>query len=65
MQRFLSVKEVAESLGMSIFTIHRYVTAGRLPSVRMGRRRLIPEAELEELLRRSRQGASHSEEARR
>jgi excisionase family DNA binding protein len=40
--RLLSVEEAAEALGMARSTLYRELAAGRLPSVKTGRRRLVP-----------------------
>ena len=38
----MSVDEAAEALGISRSTVYRELNAGRLPSVKIGRRRLVP-----------------------
>jgi excisionase family DNA binding protein len=40
--RLLSVDEAAEALGLARSTLYRELGAGRLPSVKIGRRRLVP-----------------------
>lgn len=45
--RFLSVSEVAERLGVSRRFLEREFASGALPTVRLGRRRLIRPADLE------------------
>jgi excisionase family DNA binding protein len=40
--RLMSVDEAAKALGMARSTLYRELGAGRLPSVKIGRRRLVP-----------------------
>ena len=49
----LSVAEVAERLGVHPSFVRRLIQDGRIPSVRLGRRVLVPVRGLEEVLRRS------------
>ena len=51
--RLLSVVEAAKRLSLSKISVYRLAEAGRLPSVKLGSRRLIPEAAIEELVRDS------------
>jgi excisionase family DNA binding protein len=44
-----SITEAATFLGISPRHLHRLLDAGKLKSVRLGRRRLIPAAEVERL----------------
>jgi excisionase family DNA binding protein len=53
MSKMLTVAEVAEQVRASQETVRRWCRAGRLRSVAIGRRVLIPAAELEHLLVRS------------
>lgn len=46
----LTVPEAAESLRISESHCRRLIRAGRLPSVKLGRRTLVPAAALTELL---------------
>src|SRR5262249_39942835 len=46
-----SPTEVTQLLGLSIDSVRRHMRTGRLPSVRLGRRRLIPRDVLLALLR--------------
>ena len=46
----LSIADVSTRLGLSERTIHRLIAKGEMPSVRFGRRRLIPTAALAEKL---------------
>jgi excisionase family DNA binding protein len=45
-----SVEEAAELLGISKWTVRGYIKAGKLRAVRLGRRVLVEEAELERLV---------------
>lgn len=45
-----SVAQAATALGISEWAVYRYAKAGRLPSMRVGRRLLIPRAALERFL---------------
>lgn len=47
MKLALSVEETAEALGVSSQTVHRLIAAGKLPSFRVERRRLIRPSDLE------------------
>ena len=46
--RLMSVAEAAEALGMARSTLYRELGAGRLPSVKIGRRRLVPSSAIAE-----------------
>lgn len=46
----LSVEEAAKELGIGRNTAYRLVQTGELPSVRMGRRILVPKAALRRIL---------------
>ena len=46
-----SLDEVAQSLGLSRSTLYSEMAAGRLQTVKLGRRRLVPARELERLVR--------------
>ena len=43
--------EAAHALGLSINNVYTLVREGKLPSLRLGKRLLIPRVELERLLR--------------
>jgi excisionase family DNA binding protein len=47
MQPLKSVEEAAELLGISPWTVRSYIRDGKLKPVRIGRRVLVEEAELE------------------
>ena len=46
----LDVKQAANALSMSPWTIRRYITLGKLKAVRIGRRVLIEPRELQRLV---------------
>ena len=54
MDKLFSVQQAAERLGVSFWTVYRLARAGQLASIRLGRRRLFAERDLEELVRRKR-----------
>ena len=47
MKRLHGVKEAAEILAISVYTVRSYIRQGKLRPVRIGRRVLLQEAELE------------------
>lgn len=49
-KRTLSVEEAAQFLGIGRSAAYEWVRTGRIPSVRLGRKFLIPVAALERLL---------------
>lgn len=61
MNNLLSVKQAAQRLGVSFWTIYRLARTGQLGSVRLGRRRLFEEEDLKKLIRESRKGSDESE----
>jgi excisionase family DNA binding protein len=50
----LNVKEVGRALGISVWTIRRYVREGKLATVRLGRRVLIEPSECHRLIEEGR-----------
>ena len=50
LETLYSVKSAAERLGMSAWTFYAWLSCGRLKGVRIGRRVLIRESELERLI---------------
>ena len=48
----MSKREAAAALGLSVRTLESLIAAKELRSVRIGRRRMIPHAELERFARR-------------
>lgn len=53
MRALKSVEEAAELLGISKWTVRGYIREGKLKSVRLGRRVLLAEDELERLVAKS------------
>ncbi len=51
MSELLTIAEAATRLRVGRRTVERWLATGELRSVRLGRRRLIPQDELERLLR--------------
>ena len=41
-REFLSVREFATACGIGLRTAYREVAAGRIPSIRVGKRQIIP-----------------------
>ena len=58
-----SINEAAGLLGISPWTVRSWVKAGKLRPVRLGRRVLLSEAELERLIAESQAQPTTSEEA--
>jgi len=52
--KLLSIREAAELLGLSFWTLYGYVSQKRIPSYKIGRRRLISTRDLQVLIERSR-----------
>ncbi len=50
----LTVQQAAERLGVSFWTVYRLARSGQLASIRLGRRRLFAEEDLEKLIRATR-----------
>jgi excisionase family DNA binding protein len=46
----MTVQEAADFLRISIPTAQRHLAEGLIPSFKLGRRRLVPRAELEKLI---------------
>ncbi len=53
MQRLRNVHEASELLGISPWTVRAYIREGKLRPVRLGRRVLLAEGELERLVAQS------------
>jgi excisionase family DNA binding protein len=47
----VSIEEAAKMLSVSHFTVRRLIKAGKIPSVRLGARRVIQLAYLEKMLK--------------
>lgn len=58
----LDVKEVAQLTGLSLSTIWREIRAGVIPTIRIGRRRLVPREFLENLVATSIVGGKDDKE---
>jgi excisionase family DNA binding protein len=54
MTPLLSVEQAAGALGLSVWTVRSWVRSGKLASVRLGRRVLLEESELERFIHESR-----------
>jgi len=50
MNQLLSIKTSAARLSVSPWTIRAWVTQGRIASVKLGSRRLIPESEIDRII---------------
>ncbi len=51
MENLLSVKEVARRLGgLSVYTVHAWLSAGKLPRTKIGSRTMIRESALEKFI---------------
>jgi excisionase family DNA binding protein len=57
MERLLSVDEAADVLGLSRWTIRKWLSEKKINSVRLGRRVLFESAELNRLIEAGRQPA--------
>jgi len=49
-KRLISVRDAAQRLGIATITAYRMAEDGRLKSIRLGGRRLVPEAAIEALI---------------
>jgi excisionase family DNA binding protein len=49
--RLLSIAEAAKRLSLSRISVYRWAESGRIPSVKLGSRRLIPEAAIDGIVR--------------
>lgn len=65
MDNLISVQEAARRLSVSFWTIYRWTQEGRLPSVQLGRRRLIAESDLQMFISRARTTGQRSQDQRR
>jgi excisionase family DNA binding protein len=54
--RLLSVKETADILNVSTWTVREKIAKGELRTVRIGRRLLIDPSDLEEFIEQNKQG---------
>ena len=53
MDKLLSIDKAAEVLSVSPWTIRSWITHGKIGSAKLGSRRLVPQSELERLIRES------------
>jgi excisionase family DNA binding protein len=53
----ISAEAAAHRLGISVWTVYRWARAGRLVSIRLGRRRLFAEEDLQALVKTARREA--------
>lgn len=60
----LTVREASEFLRLSTHTLRHHLSAGRLPSLRLGGKRLLLKSDLVKLLERNRQEAGAPAELR-
>jgi excisionase family DNA binding protein len=49
-QRLLSIKDFAASIGISVWTVRGWAYRGRIASVKLGARMMIPTTELDRLI---------------
>jgi excisionase family DNA binding protein len=62
MEPLKSIEQAAETLGLSPWTIRRYVQDGKIRPVRIGRRVLIETSEIERVIEEGRCGEDGSSE---
>jgi len=53
LENYLTPEQVAERLQLSIITVKRWLTAGKLPGYKVGRQWRISEQELEEWIKKT------------
>jgi len=56
MRRLLSVDEAAAYLSISTWHVHDLLNNGKIPHVRIGKRKLIDIRDLEEFVRKNKEG---------
>lgn len=54
MDRLISIPEAARRLGLSYWTLYRWAQERRVPSIRLGRRRLIAVSDLQAIINKAR-----------
>jgi len=59
--RLHGVKEAAEILGISVYTVRSYIRQSKMTAVRIGRRVLLEESELERFVARSKSGGTRTQ----
>ncbi len=62
--KLLDIREAADRLGVSWWTLGRWARQGRFRTVRLGSRRLVPESELARLIASNMTEATAPEELR-
>ena len=55
--RLISAEEAATRLGLHRITVYRMTASGELPSIKIGRRRLIPESAITSIIAQAVEGA--------
>jgi excisionase family DNA binding protein len=50
MEQLKSIEETADTLGLSAWTVRRYVQTGKIRPVRLGRRVLIEQSEIQRVI---------------
>lgn len=63
--KLMNVKEVADALGVSARWVWNHTVTGELPSYKLGRRRLIDEADVKNWLQKFRVKVEPAEPSRR
>jgi len=53
-QLVISVKDAAQSLGLSPYTLRNWIKQGKIPSVRLGKRVMIEPSTIQQLLAKGR-----------
>jgi excisionase family DNA binding protein len=48
--KLISIREVAQRLGLSKVSVYRWTECGKLPSLKLGGRRLVSEAAIDALV---------------
>lgn len=61
-EKLLSLKEAAERLGVSDWTVRRWALKGRITSAVLGGRRLIPESTVERMIAKNTQTTTCADE---
>lgn len=62
--RLISLDDAADRIGLSVWTLRRWVCQGRLPSVKLGGRRLLAESTIETLVAKGMRPADCPKELR-
>jgi excisionase family DNA binding protein len=60
MESLLSIERAAEILGISAWTVRKYVRTGKIRPVRIGRRVLLEEQELRRIVDEGRSRTNHA-----